>query len=255
MLRRPGFARAVVGLIIGLILGVALITLIRALVFSYDFASGPAVLFGGFGGLFGWLWGVGSFNPYSHEHHGIEHAIEHPEPTAIDHALEAVRKEVPVVAENTKPFLQPLLLALGVCVAVVLVFMALGMIPTPLQRVTTENAAASAVTPEGLLNLFGTASPAKCVGAGAQSLPPGSCGLVINKTLFFLIVAVVLLVMLAILAIVLGLLMGALGNQVETVKKLPDQPPVEEPQLFRLIDFFISWVNDLFEGLRQSVSR
>lgn len=255
MLRRPGFARAVVGLIIGLILGVALITLIRVLAFGYDFASGPAAVFGGFGGLFGWLWGVGSFNPYSHEHHGIEHAIEHPEPTAIDHALEAVRKEVPVVAENTKPFIQPLALALGICVAVVIIFMVLGMVPTPLQRVTTENAPASAVTPGGLLNLFGSANPARCVGAGAASLPAGSCGLVINKTLFFVIVAVVLLVTLAILALVTGLLMGALGNQVEKAKKSPDAPPVEEPPMFRLIDFFISWVNDLFEGLRQSVSR
>src|SRR5712692_7576465 len=234
MLRRPGFARAVVGLIIGLILGVALITLIRVLAFNYPFASGPAVLFGGFGGLFGWLWGVGSFNPYSHEHHGIEHAIEHPEPTAVDHALEVVRKATPEIAQSTKPFIQPLMLALGVCVAVVVVVMVLGMIPTPLQRVTTETPTASAVTPAGSLNLFGW---------------------IVNKTVFFVILSVVILVTLAVLALILGLVMGALGTQVEKAKKSPDSPPVEEPPLFRLIDFFISWVNDLLEGLRHSVSR
>jgi hypothetical protein len=107
--------------------------------------------------------------------------------------------------------------------------------------VTTENKTASTVTPEGFLNLG---------------------GFIINKTVFFIILSVVVLGILGGLAIVLALLVNGLSQQVEEVKQLPagteppDSPLVRFTHwMFRLIEFFLKWVDDILEGTKQSVER
>ncbi len=237
---RPGVQRGVLGFILGIVLGVALITVIR-LVMGLAPLSGAAVLFGGFGGLFGWLWGVGSFNPYSHEHHGIEHAIEANEPTPLAKLLHAARSATPGIREQVKPLIRPMMVALGVCVAAVAIFMVLGIVLTalnvPIARVQTETASASPMT-----------------AAGSITLPFGD-GVQVNKTVFFVILSVVILGILGGLAIGLALMMNALSAQVEKAKQSPDTPLAEEPPTFRLIDFFLTWVNDILQGTKDSISR
>jgi hypothetical protein len=237
---RPGVQRGFLGFIAGIILGALLITVVR-LVMGLVPQSGPSVLFGGFGGLFGWLWGVGSFNPHSHEHYGIEHAIEAHEPTSLEKLLHAARAATPGIQEQVKPLIRPMLFALGLCVGVVVLFMVLGLLTTalgvPIARVQTETASASPMT-----------------AAGSITLPIGD-GLQVNKTVFFVILSVIVLAILGGMAIGLALLMNALSGQVDKAKATPDSPLETEPPAFRLIDFFLSWVNDILEGAKDSISR
>jgi hypothetical protein len=230
---RPGAGRGIVGLIIGMIIGVALIAVIR-FVMGLDYSSGPGVFFAGFGGLFGWLWGVGIFSPYSHEHGGFEHPHEQAEPTPMEKLMHHVREAMPGIRENVRPWIQPLMVALGISALVLALIMLIGFLPSPVQRVTTEQAAASTVTPAGAINLF---------------------GLVINKTIFFIILAVVILGIIGGTAILLALVMNVLSQQVQVAKKSPPEPAQTEPKLFQLIDFFLTWVDDILEGTKHSVLR
>src|SRR5512141_1551263 len=111
---RPGFARAVAGLIGGSILAVALFNIIRAVFFGLPIIlGGPTVFFGGFGALFGWLWGVGSFLPQSHEHEGLAHAVNG-KPGRGALLLSRAVKGTPGVLRSLRPLIPPLLVAIGV---------------------------------------------------------------------------------------------------------------------------------------------
>ncbi len=220
----PGFSRGVIG--------VALISVIRLLM-GLPFAGGSAAFFGGFGGLFGWLWGVGTFNAASHEHAGMEHLYEHPAPGAATKLRERVNERIPALRATVNPLLSPLGIAIGVVVVIVGLFMVAGFVLP--HREQTYIAEASATTVAGQINL--------------------PFDIKVNKTVFFLITVVAALGTLAVLAIIIALLMNALSKQVQEVKAAPNEPPKEEPLLFRLIDFFVTWVGDILAWTRRSVQR
>lgn len=241
---RPGFLRAVLGFAGGFFALPALIGLIRLLLMAGGFvdpnlpvSTGAALMFGGFGGLTGWLWGVGTFNPYSHEHNGMEHLREmKPKQTALARIIHRGIQGTPGFIRWLAPFIRPLIIALVVSVVVVGIFMALGMIQVKgITRVQTDTPVASAVTPAGSIVIGDT--------------------LVVNKTVFFIIIAGAVLTGMAIFAVILALIMNALAPRVVEAKQAPPQPPKTEPALFRLIDFYVSWIGDILEGTRRSISR
>ncbi len=246
---RPGFGRAVVGFIIGAIIAVIIYLIVRVLVgLSLEMPAnaadaakftGAIAVIAVLGGFAGWLWGAGGFSPYSHEHDGFAHQLEREngKPSQVSTVGKAAIRNAPNVIRSIIPLIRPLLIALGLCVFVVLIFMILGMIPR-LNVSQTYIAQGSAVTP-----------------AGSIYLPFGPDGTPVNKTVFFAILVFLILGALGTLAVVLALLMNVLSVQVNAAKKAPNEPPVEEPKLFRLIDFFVSWLNDMMEGMRRSVTR
>src|SRR5436190_17791610 len=122
---QPGVPRGILGLITGMIIGAAIISLIR-LVMGEPFSSGSTVFFAAFGGLIGWLWGIGSFHKYSHDHHGIEHAIAEDAPNSLSVTASRVRKAMPGIMANIRPLIQPLLIASAIAIAIVAVFLIIG---------------------------------------------------------------------------------------------------------------------------------
>src|SRR5258706_8030964 len=149
---QPGIMRGLIGFVIGVIGGIIAIAVLRlvlglmgALGPTFDVlpGSGALLFFGGFGGLFGWLWGLGSFSKYSTEHNGMELALEDKTPSPLERLRELTAKATPSIVAMTKPLIQPLGLALGVCVPVAALIMVAGLIPHLLGgRVflaTTEN--------------------------------------------------------------------------------------------------------------------
>jgi len=102
-------------------------------------------------------------------------------------------------------------------------------------REQTYIPAASATTPAGQINL--------------------PFDIKVNKTVFFLITVVGAFGTLAVLSVIIALLMNALTKQVQEVKAAPNNPPKEEPLLFRLINFFLTWVGDILAWTRRSVQR
>ena len=243
---RPGFIRAVLGFIAGFFALPALIGIFRLLLAGIGLidptvpsSSGTAFMLAGFGGLTGWLWGVGTFNSYSHEHNGMEHLRQvDAKPPVLARVLRAGVRGTPGFIRWLIPFLRPMLIALVVCVVAVGIFMVLGMIPSPFTRVQTDTPIASAVTP-----------------AGSIILPIGADGLAVNKTVFFVIIAGGALVSMVVLAVILALIFGALSNNVDKAKKSAPEPLKTEPPLLRLIDFYVSWVGDILEGTRRTISR
>lgn len=251
---QPGITRGLVGFLIGAIGLVVVLAILRIILGQMGMlganvdllpSSGSVIFFAGFGGLFGWLWGVGSFSKYSTEHHGMELALEDKTPSPIARLSEAARNATPGIMANVKPMIQPLIQAIGICVVVLLVIMGgswlLNLLGSESIRVTTESPTASTVTPAGMLNLG---------------------GFFINKTVFFVILAVIVLGILGGMAIVMALLVNGLSDQVEVAKKLPNgaEPP-DSPLVrltnwsFRLIEFFLKWVDDILEGAKHSVER
>jgi hypothetical protein len=230
---RPGLRRGLFGFFLGLVLGIALISVIRFLM-GLEYSAGSAVFFGGFGCLFGWLWGIGSFASQSHDHHGIDHLRENPPPDPVVTALTKARTATPEVVESLKPLIRPMLVAFGVALLVLVIFMVVGSIPG-FNKVQTENPAASAVNLTGSVPISDTTQ--------------------MSKLGIFAIIVVVVLGLMGGLAVVLALGMNKLSAQVQEAKKAPADPPKTEPLLFRLIDFFVSWVGDILEGTRRSVQR
>jgi hypothetical protein len=225
---RPGFLRGLIGMVLfGIIIGV-LYLIVRVVLFGLapDQGGGAALMFGGFGAAFGWLWGVGSFNPGAQAHEGpavyaATHASDKPGFATV--ARDRTLKLLPHLISGIRPMLQPLLIALGICVAVVIISLLVGtVLPT---RIQTYNPDASVAE------------------------------LTQNKAVIFIIISVVILGALATMAVVLGLVMSWLTREVEVAKKSPDNPPPQNPTLFRLIDFVLSWINDIIEGTRRSLTR
>ena len=245
----PGIGRAIVGLIIGFVAAIAVLAILRIGLTLAGLlgqtepilpGSGTILFFGGFGGLFGWLWGIGSLIPASHEHMGLEHYAAEERVTPIQRILASISSARPQLRTIVAPLYRPLIVAFGVCVIMAIGFMLLGVANTPLTKVQTENPAANATTLQGNINLpFND----------AQGNP-----MTVNKTVFFFGLVVVILGILGGFALVLTLLMNALGGQVQKAKKSPDEPPKEENGLFRLIDFFVTWIRDILSGTEQSIT-
>ena len=231
---RPGLLRALIGLPFGLITGALLYTAIRSIVGEpySDATTGSVVIFAGFGGAITWLAGIGSFSSHSHEHDGFAHSPKDPGVLLV--AGRAVAKRIPDMIRYVLPLIRPLLLAFGVVIAVLVIFLILGTI-APIHRVQTDMASANAVTPAGDINLPGDIS--------------------MNKTVFFVGVVVFVLGNIAVLGLLLSWLIGLLNREVTIAKKAPNNPLKEEPPLFRLVDFFVTWVNDIMEGARHTVIR
>jgi hypothetical protein len=239
---RPGFPRAVFGLITGLIVGPVVLAVIR---FSLSIvgmvnidqgllpSTGANLFFAGFGGMFGWLWGIGSFNPYSHDHGGIPVNVNG-KPGLMQIALHKGREAMPGIMQLVRPLIRPLLIALTICLAVTLILLVVG---TPLGRgqVLDPNASATTI-------------------AGGVTLPIGA-GLVVSKLVFFLIIVVLVLGALATMAIVLALVYNSVNREVNEAKVAPNNPAKTEPLLFRLIDFFVTWVQEILDGTKRSVIR
>ena len=231
---RPGLLRALVSLPLGLVTGALVYAALRSIVgepFS-NVTAGTTLIFAGFGGAAAWMAGIGSFSSYSHEHDGFAHA-----PTGISPLMAAGKaavKRVPDIIRYVIPLVQPLLLALGVVVVVLVIFVILGTI-APIHAVQTNTASASAVTPAGDINL------------------PGDIAM--NKTVFFIGVVVFVLGNIAVLGLLLSWIMSLVNREVTDAKKAPNAPLKSEPPLFRLVDFFVTWVNDIIDGARHSVMR
>jgi len=250
----PGITRGLIGFVLGTIGGIVAIAVLRLLLglggllgptFDLLPGSGANLFFAGFGGLFGWLWGLGSFSKYSTEHNGMELALADTTPSPLEKLREVAATAGPNVVAMAKPLIQPLGFALGICVAVLVVIMGAGLVlnalGSPMIMVTTENPTASVVTPLGSINLG---------------------GFIINKTVFFVILAVVVLAILGGMAVLMALAVNGLSQQVEEVKKLPaGTPPPDSPLVrftnwaFRLIEFFLKWQNDFLEGVKRSITR
>jgi hypothetical protein len=243
---RPGFLRGVVGFVVGTILLAVLYEIIRLVLgveLPYPKLTDlrPWVFFAGFGGLFGWLWGVGTFSPYSHEHAGFEHHAHDQEEGRMSALMKRGLHAAPDVIRIIIPLIRPLLIALTLCLVITFVFVLaaalLGSTSVPVVKVQTEKALASVTTTAGDILLFGPTGPA------------------INKTVFFAIVVLLVLGIMGGLAVLIALIMGRLSHEVLVAKQEPPSPPQEEPPLFRLIDFFVTWINDILEGTKHTVER
>ncbi len=243
---RPGFARGVVGFVGGALLLVVLYEIVRALI-GGDLPKDmpvdvrPSVFFAGFGGLFGWLWGVGGFSSHAHEHAGLEHYVRDEKPSRLPMLVSRSVKATPGLVRLIIPLIRPLLIALAICLVVVFVLLlaatVLGSTSVPVVKVQTEKSLASVTTTAGDILLFGPDGPA------------------VNKTVFFVIIVLLVLGILGGMAIALALIVNALSREVQVAKQSPPEPPQEEPPLFRLIDFFVTWINDILEGTKHTVER
>ncbi len=245
----PGLGRAILGLIIGFVGAIIALAILRIILTFAGLlgpndpilpGSGTLLFFGGFGGLFGWLWGIGSLIPASHEHEGLKHYLEHPRETPIQRFFASINATRPQLRAVVAPLYRPLLVATVVSVIMVAIFMVLGVAHTPLTKVQTDKPAANATTLQGDIVLATDAT--------------GNPTMVVNKTVFFFGIVVVILIILGGFALVLSLIMNALGNQVQKAKKSPDEPAQKEPGVFRLIDFFVTWVKDIISGTEQSIT-
>lgn len=239
----PGFPRAVFGLFAGLIAGPVVLALIR---FSLSLigmvnidqgllpGTGATLLFAGFGGMFGWLWGIGSFNPYSHDHGGIPVNVNG-KPGLMQIALQRGRQAAPGIMQLVRPLIRPLLVALVISLLVTAFFIVIGSTPLGRGQVLDPNASATTI-------------------AGGVTLPIGS-GVVVSKTVFFLIIVLLVLGTLGAMAVVLALIFNAVNREVNAAKASPDNPAKTEPLLFRLIDFFVTWVQEILDGTKRSILR
>jgi hypothetical protein len=244
---RPGLVRAIGGLILGTIITVIVISILRFVLSIIGFmpadtnplpSSGALLTLCGIGGAAGWLWGMGAFNPHSHEHEGLEHAYAHAgeEPGRAVTLLGKGMEVTPGIVRMIIPLIRPLLFTLLVSMAVVALFLVLGS--TPVARVQTDKPEANAASP-----------------AGSVYLPIGPDGTPVSKLIFFIILSVAVLGNLAILAIVIALIFIALNRGVNEAKLAPANPPTEEPKLFKLASFFMTWIDDILASLKRSVVR
>lgn len=247
-LGRPGFTRAIFGLFLGMwtgviLLGVARIVLNIAGLVKFDDvpllipSTGSAMILAGFGGAFGWLWGIGSFGQYSKEHSGMDLALADETPTAVDVVVDGVSKATPDIVQVTRPLLQPLGVVLGIVVGTLVLFFVLGVLGQAIgfTRIQTDNPAGSAAEIGGNVPIAEQVEVPKIAIFGGFVLV--SLGLIGG------------------LAMLLALGMNGLTKEVETAKKEKAQPATGNSVFFRLIDFFLGWARDIFEGTNRTVNR
>src|SRR5258706_4760433 len=182
---RPGVIRAIGGLILGSIIAVIVISVLRFALSIIGFmpadtkripSSGALLMICGFGGATGWLWGVGAFNPHSHEHEGLEHAYANvgEEPGRAVAILGKGMEVTPGIVRLIIPLIRPLLFTLLVSMAVAALFLVLGS--TPVARAQTDKPEANAASP-----------------AGSVYLPIGPDGTPVSKLVFFIVLSVAIL--------------------------------------------------------------
>ncbi len=198
--------------------------------FPQPMAAGPnngaTLIFGGLGMAFGGLWGIGAFSPGASAHEGPRYyAAQHVQPNPLIVLARQAFKAAPGIIASVRPLLRPLMVAIGIALAITAVIMAASTL-LPITRVQTNNVAASASAVTG------------------------------DKFIMFVIVSVVILGAVGTLAVLLALGVNALTRQVGEAKKATAEPvKVEQNKLFRFIDFIVSWVQDILQGTRKSISR
>jgi hypothetical protein len=188
--------------------------------------NGATLIFGGLGMAFGALWGIGAFSPGASAHEGPRYyAAQHVQPNPLIVLAKQAFKAAPGIMANVRPLLRPLMVAIGIALAITAVIMAASTL-LPITRVQTNNVAASASAVTG------------------------------DKFIMFVIVSVVILGAVGTLAVLLALGVNALTRQVGEAKKAAAEPvKVEQNKLFRFIGFIVSWVQDILQGTRKSMSR
>jgi hypothetical protein len=246
---RPGLGRAILGGIGVFAAFNVFLMLLRWFLNLAPWEPGPAFLLGGFAATFATSWGIGSakkgYDLVATATTSVEHDLL--DPPSVPGAFDPVKfgkntlhfartRLMPIV----RPALPWMLVALGVGLLGTVVVMVIGALGNGIgaAQVLTNNPSASAINAGGYMTgvtLFG--GP-------------------VSKLAFFLIVAVLALGGIGTLGLATALLMNALSAQVQTAKKLPDQPVnyAESPKglfgnvanfLIRLRPFFAEWRMDV----------
>ena len=153
-MNHPGVSRAIPGSIIGFLAGLGIVLGLRALQgLDPVWDPGVALVLSPFTAMFGWLWGVGAFNPKLSEHgehHDEEHAIVPHEGDAHDAHHDEEEAPFAIMMGQVWRVLTYSLLIMGI-------FYAIAALPTGLLLQTTAvpEANAAAFGNEVTLNLFG----------------------------------------------------------------------------------------------------
>lgn len=204
-----------------------------------DTTVGAMLVFAGFGGAAGWLWGAGSFSSGAAAHEGpvvhyLEGSTKEKGPNLLSmgrvETLKFLKWAIPLV----RPLIKPLGIALGIALIIFAVILLIGANPiVKLATLSTYNADASAAVITG-----------------------NKVGAFILYAIFFVIGPLVTT------ALGLALIMVSLSRQVEVAKKmkvsrLPSESPVLRlgHYLLRLGEFFVAWLNDVLAGIQNWVSR
>ena len=246
---RPGMSRAILAGIGAFAAFNVVLMLLRWFLNLDPWEAGPSFLLAGFAATFAASWGIGSAKKGYDLVETATASVAHDllEPPNVPGAFDPIKfgenslhfsryRLMPVV----RPALPWMVTALGVALLGIVVVMLIGVLGNNVHatQVLTNNSSASAIDAGGYMtgiSLFG--SP-------------------VSKLAFFLIVAVLMLGGIGILGLGLALLMNALSAQVQTAKKLPDQPvnyATDTPKGFfgnvanffiRLRPFFAEWRAD-----------
>lgn len=191
-----------------------------------------ALLFGGFGMAFGFLWGIGFASPGASAHEGPGYyaqleALDRPRIQPVRQVMAVVRTRGPEVRDLIAPLIRPLITALvvaGALVGAVLFVAANPIVPVSVAQTRDSAANAAAVTGE--------------------------------KFILFVVIAAVILGAVVTLAFLLALGINALNRQINEAKKVAPEPVAPQQfRAFRVADFFITWVNDVLTVFRRSGTR
>jgi hypothetical protein len=192
--------------------------------------QGSLLILSGVGGTFGFLWGMGALAPGASAHEGPTYwaALEAAQKPrfGLREAIALARKVIPPLIETFRPLIQPIAVAAGVTLGLIfIIFMIVTNPIVPVSRLQTTNEAASAVAVTG------------------------------DKLITFIAVIAVVIGAVASLAIGIALLMRYANREVNTAKEMKPEPIKNPPWPLRLADFFISWINDIFSGLRSTFQK
>ncbi len=192
--------------------------------------SGATGVFMAFGMAFGMVWGIGGLSKGASAHEGPTYIAKLNAPPArkpVREARELATKLIPQALALFVPMIRPILTVVGVGVLLVgaLLFVASNpIVPVAKQQTYQVAAATNAVTGD--------------------------------KLLLFVVVAVVILGAVVSLAVGLLLLINFLNQQVNKAKEdKPEPVATEKIKAFNIVNFFITWIGDIMNGLRRSMTQ
>ena len=208
-MNHPGVFRAIPGAILGFVAGLAIVLGIRTLQgLDPVWNPGVALVLAPFTTTFGWLWGIGAFNPklseHGEHHHDDEHAI-----VAVDgdkHAV--VHEEEAGIGEL---LMSGIWRALSYSLLLLTIFFALATLTNlGLQIVGQSNASTAAFGNSVNLNLFGNEIQT-------------------TQMVIFLTFVAVLLVSLIIFGFAIGFLVYQGSNQIKIAQQMSTNGDDHEP--------------------------
>jgi hypothetical protein len=237
----------------GIIFGVILAPIVGALYFGLRFvtgnpmdwtlpdgggSSGATLLFTGVGFALGMLIGLGGFSAGSSAHEGpyityLENESKEKEPSFLQIGMQNLIKFINWARPHILSNIRPLLIAIGVIIAITAAIMFVGANPiVRVARTQTYDVNASTASMTG------------------------------DKFLWFVLVVVIVLGGVVTTAFLLSLVMTSVSRQVEVAKKmkvsrLPEDSPVYGLGRYfeRLIEFNLAWARDIVEWIRVTSSR